>query len=186
MEGVPEGWSVKEFTGHAVVDLVRDDGQPALRLSSERASFALYRDVVVDLTATPWLTWSWKVTRLPHNGDVRSRATDDQAAQVYVIFPKWPAPLSHSDVLGYVWDSRAPVDTRVISPKANNVRVIVLQSGEGKGAWRRETRNVAADYAAVFGGTPPRVGKIALMIDSNDTRADAESLFGELVFSPRR
>jgi hypothetical protein len=186
MEGVPEGWSVKEFAGHAVVGLVRDEGQPALRLTSERASFALYRDVVVDLGATPWLTWSWKVTRLPHNGDVRSRASDDQAAQVYVIFPKWPAPLSHSDVLGYVWDSRAPVDTRVTSPKAENVRVIVLQSGDGKGAWRREARNVAADYAAVFGGAVPRVGKIALMIDSNDTRSDAESLFGELAFAPRR
>ena len=186
MDGVPLGWYVKEFTGRAVVEVVRDKGQTALRLSSERASFALYRDVVVDLATTPRLTWSWKVTRLPHNGDVRSRATDDQAAQVYVIFPKWPAPLSHSDVLGYIWDSRAPVDTRVTSPKADNVRVIVLASGEGRGAWRREDRDVAADYTAAFGRKPPRVGKIALMIDSNDTRSDAESLFGELAFSPRR
>jgi hypothetical protein len=186
MEGVPEGWYVKEFTGRAVVDVVRDKGQTALRLSSERASFALYRDVVVDLATTPWLTWSWKVTRLPQGGDVRAGATDDQAAQVYVIFPRWPAPLSHSDVLGYIWDSRAPVDTRVTSPKAGNVRVIVVESGEGRGTWRRQQRDVAADYAAVFGGKPPRVGKIALMIDSNDTRSDAESLFGELAFSPRR
>ena len=184
VDGVPEGWSLKEFSGNAVVSLVRDDGQTALRLTSARTSFALYRDVIVDLVATPWLTWSWKVTRLPSGGDVRSSATDDEAAQVYVIFPRWPAPLSQSDVLGYVWDTRAPVDTQITSPKAANVRIIVLRSGDGGGAWRREARDVAADYAAAFGRTAPRVGKIALMIDSNDTRTEAEALFGELAFSP--
>ena len=187
MEGVPPGWQLKEFAGHALVELVRDDGQTALRLRSDHASFALYRDVIVDLDATPRLAWSWKVTRITRDGDVRARATDDEAAQVYVIFPRWPAPLSQSDVIGYVWDSRAPVDTRVTSPKADNVRVIVVASGvEGAGTWRREVRNVAEDYAAVFGGKPPRVGKVALMIDSNDTRTDAEPLFGELTFLPAR
>jgi hypothetical protein len=186
-EGVPDGWQVKEFSGRAVVALVRDEGQTALRLTSDHASFALYRDVVVDLGATPRLAWSWKVSKLPRDGDVRVRAMDDQAAQVYVIFPRWPSPLSQSDVIGYVWDSRAPVDTRVKSPKADNVRVVVLESGPARsGGWRREERNVAADYVAVFGRKPPRVGKIALMTDSNDTRTDAEALFGELAFLPAR
>ena len=186
-EGVPLGWQLKEFTGRAAVDLVRDDGQVALRLRSDRSSFAIYRDVVVDLTKTPRLAWTWKVQRLPRDGDVRARATDDQAAQVYVIFPRWPDPLGQSDVLGYVWDSRAPVDTRVTSPKAANVRVIVIESGkENLGTWRRVLRHVAEDYAAVFGRKAPRVGKIALMVDSNDTRSDAETLFGELTFLPPR
>ena len=187
VEGVPDGWQLREFAGRALVDLVRDDGQTALRLKSDHASFALYRDVIVDLAVTPRLAWSWKVTRLPREGDVRARITDDQAAQVYVIFPRWPAPLSQSDVIGYVWDSRAPVDTRVTSPKADNVRVIVVESGAaGAGTWRREVRNVAEDYATAFGGKPPRVGKVALMIDSNDTRTEAEALFGELTFLPAR
>jgi DUF3047 family protein len=187
VEGVPEGWRVKEFFGHAQVALVRDEGQAALRLTSDHASFALYRDVVVDLDATPRLTWSWKAARLPRDGDVRVRAMDDEAAQVYVIFPRWPSPLTHSDVIGYVWDSHAPVGTRVTSPKAGNVRVIVLQSGPDRSArWRREERDVAADYRALFGRTPPWVGKIAVMTDSNDTRAEAEALFGELSFLPPR
>lgn len=187
VEGVPLGWQLKEFTGRSTVELIRDDGQIALRLRSDRSSFAIYRDVVVDLTKTPRLAWTWKVRRLPGDGDVRARATDDQAAQVYVIFPRWPDPMSQSDVLGYVWDSRAPVDTRVTSPKAANVRIIVIESGKGNlDTWRRELRDVAEDYAAVFGHKAPRVGKIALMIDSNDTRSDAETLFGELTFLPPR
>jgi Protein of unknown function (DUF3047) len=42
---------------------------------------------------------------------------------------------------------------------------------------------VAADYTALFGRQPPRVGKLAVMVDSNDTRGDAEALFGDLTFA---
>src|SRR5439155_169145 len=78
-EGIPAGWTAKEFVGHASVELVRDEARLALRLRSERSSFALYRDVVVDLNEFPFLSWSWKVVRLPADGDVRDRAADDQA-----------------------------------------------------------------------------------------------------------
>ena len=183
-DGVPRGWQLKEFAGKAAVELVRSDGRLAVRLRSDRASFALHRDVVVDLTELPYLTWSWKVTRLPAAGDVRESARDDQAAQVYVVFPRWPSPRTASDVIGYVWDSRAPVGTQLTHPKAPNVRIIVVESGRGKlDTWQRYQRNVAEDYAAIFGRPPPRVGKLALMVDSNDTRDEAEALIGELIFS---
>ena len=183
-EGVPRGWHLKEFAGQAAVDLVRSDGRLAIRLRSQQASFALHRDVVVDLGAFPYLTWSWKVTQLPAAGDVRDTARDDQAAQLYVVFPRWPSPRSASDVIGYVWDSRAPVGTRLRHPKAPNVRIVVVESGTEKlDVWQRYQRNVAADYAALFGQPAPRVGTLALMVDSNDTRAAAEALVADLAFS---
>jgi hypothetical protein len=183
-EGVPPGWMLKEFTGHAAIELVRADGRLAARLRSDRASFALYRDVVVGLREFPYLSWSWKVLKLPAGGDVREATRDDQAAQVYVIFPRWPSPRTASDVLGYVWDSRAPVGTRIKSPRADNVRIVVVESGGARlNEWHAYERNVAADYAALFGRQPPRVGKLAVMIDSNDTRGEAEALFGDLIFA---
>jgi len=187
VEGIPAGWTLKEFVGRASVELVRDGTRLALRLRSERSSFALYRDVVVDLNEFPFLSWSWTVVRLPAEGDVRERASDDQAAQVYVIFPRWPSPVRNSDVIGYVWDSRAPVGTRVTSTKAGNVKIIVVASGRSPGAtWRVEHRQVAQDYAALFGRQPPRVGQVAVMIDTNDTRGAAEALVGDLVFARTR
>jgi len=183
-EGVPAGWGLREFAGRASVELVRGEAGMALQLRSSGASFALYRDVIVDLKEFPLLTWSWKVVRLPAAGDVRQSATDDEAAQVYVVFPRWPAPLTSSDVVGYVWDSRAPVGTQLTNPKAANVRIIVVESGTARlGTWQRQKRNVAADYVALFGRQPPRVGQVAVMIDSDDTRSEAEALIGDLVFS---
>jgi len=186
-EGIPAGWTAREFVGQASVELVRDEARLAVRLKSERSSFALYRDVVVDLNEFPFLTWAWKVVRMPADGDVRERAVDDQAAQVYVIFPRWPAPLQNSDVVGYVWDSRAPVGTQVTSTQAANVKIIVVASGRDQGdTWRVEQRDVAKDYAALFGRPAPRVGQVALMIDSNDTKEAAEALIGDLIFARTR
>jgi len=116
--------------------------------------------------------------------DVREATRDDQAAQVYVIFPRWPSPRTASDVLGYIWDSRAPVGTRIKSPRADNVRIVVVESGargSTSGAptsatWPPTTRRSS-------GRQPPRVGKLAVMIDSNDTRGEAEALFGDLIFA---
>lgn len=183
-EGVPRGWQLKEFAGQAAVEIVRSEGRIAMRLRSDRASFAVHRDVVVDLKTFPYLTWSWKVTQIPAAGDVRDSARDDQAAQLYVVFPRWPSPRTASDVIGYVWDSRAPAGTRLTHPKANNVRIVVVESGRtALDSWRRYQRNVADDYVALFGRPAPRVGKVALMVDSNDTGAEAESLVGDLFFS---
>jgi hypothetical protein len=183
--GVPTGWGLTPFAGSdASVELVRADGRVALRLRSQQNSFALHRDLIVDVRQYPTLTWSWKVARLPTGGDVRDAGRDDQAAQVYVVFPRWPAPRTSSDVIGYVWDSRAPVGTTLTHPKARNVRIVVLESGPGRlETWVREQRNVAEDYQALFGRQPPRAGKLVLMIDSNDTRTEAEALFGDLTFS---
>jgi hypothetical protein len=183
--GTPTGWELREFTGEASVEVVRADGNLALRLRSDKSSFALHRDVVLDVRRQPILTWTWKVARLPAGGDVRDPHRDDQAAQVYVLFPRWPSPRTTSDVIGYVWDSRAPVGTTLVHPRAPNVRIVVLQSGTARlGTWVREQRNVAADFRALFGREPTRVGKVAVMTDSNDTRGDAEALFGELMFAP--
>jgi hypothetical protein len=185
--GVPSGWTTKEFVGRASVELVRDDNRLALRLRSEQTSFALYRDVVVELREFPFLSWSWKVVRLPEGGDVRERARDDQAAQLYVIFPRWPSPLRSSDVLGYVWDTRAPVGTRLTSTQAPNVKVIVVASGSAqRGVWRLEQRPIVQDYVALFGRQPPRVGRVAVMIDTNDTRGAAEALVGDITFARER
>jgi hypothetical protein len=182
--GTPMGWELREFAGRAEIELIRGERGLAVSLRAERASFALYRDLVVGLEEFPALGWSWKVARLPVGADVRQAGRDDQAAQVYVVFPRWPSPRTQSDVIGYVWDTTAPVGTTLRSAKAANVRIVVVESGPaGLGVWRRQWRNVAADYRALFGRPAPRAGAIAVMIDSNDTASSAEAAVGDLMFA---
>ena len=71
----------------------RSGGGPGISHQSTASAFALHRDVVVDPSVQPRLAWSWKVTRLPSDGDARDPERNDQAIGLYVAFPRWPAPL---------------------------------------------------------------------------------------------
>ena len=63
------------------------------------------------------------------------------------------------------------------------VNYIVVRSGNGKlNNWITEERNVLADYRKVFNQEPPVVGGIVLVIDSDDTRSQAESFFAQIEF----
>ncbi len=180
---LPPGWELKRFAGRPQFEVISDEGRTVFHLATRGASFALHRDVVVDLEQFPILSWSWKVARLPTRGDVRQRQTDDQAAQIYVIFPHSPSPRTSSDVLGYVWDSHAPVGLQIPSPQASNVKITVLESGDRKsGIWVAEQRNIRDDYLRLFGKTPPMAGKVAIMTDSDDTQGQSQAFFDELMF----
>src|SRR5215471_7964370 len=77
----PADWSIK--VNHGKPDLsVCGDSDSCLHLKSVKASFGLERKVDVDIAQLPWLSWKWKVTRLPADADFRHAWTDDQAAQV--------------------------------------------------------------------------------------------------------
>lgn len=116
---------------------------------------------------------------------MRSSSKDDQAAQIYVIFPKFPA-MTNSRVLGYIWDSSAPKNSMLTSTKFSKSKYVVIRSGQnGLGKWFSEKRNVYADYKNLFKEEPPKVGRVSVMIDSDDTKSSAESFFGDIFFSKK-
>ena len=180
---LPREWALKEFTGSAKVRVEKVGSHFAVRLSSDQASFSLHKDVVVDVTQYSYLSWAWRVDRLPRSGDARQKETDDQAAQLYVVFPRFPA-LVRSQIIGYIWDSTAPAGTVLNSTSNPLVKLIVLRSGVDRlGQWTVETRNVLEDYRRLFGGAPPKVGRVSLLINSQHTKSAAESWFAGLVFT---
>jgi len=160
-------------------------GTGVVRLESEETSFALHRQVEVDLAAFPYLTWTWRVDVLPEGGDVRRREADDQAAQLYVVFPRFPAML-RSRILGYVWDATAPAGSSLVSATTSLARIVVVESGPAKaGRWIEETRNIREDYRRLFHEDPPRVGKVSVLINSQHTRSRAVAWFGPIRFAPQ-
>lgn len=181
---LPLGWSVKEFTGKADVGLEKVGRLFAVRLSSNRSSFSLHRGMDVDIAEYPYLSWAWRVDRLPPRGDGRRSDTDDQAAQLYVVFPGFPAPFQ---IIGYTWDSTAPAGTVFRSSKNPMVKMMVLRSGPAQiGEWIWESRNVMEDFRKLFKEDPTEVMAIALLANSQNTQSSSESRFASLVFSRDR
>ncbi len=164
-----------------------ENGNKVLRLLSRQSSFALKKELEIDLKKYPVITWRWKVTRLPKGGDVRRKDKDDQAAQLYLHFAKFPKTVNFWEI-GYIWDSLAPKGSMLPSQNiyGSRVQYIVLQSGPQKlGQWVSERRNVYQDHKRLFGKEPPELQGIILMIDSDNTNSSAECYFDDLVFQER-
>lgn len=183
-KGIPEGWQGQTW-GSPRYDfvIVNNPEGRALHMKSDNEGSTISKEIKVDPREYPILQWRWKVTRLPRGGDSRRKETDDQAAQLYVLFPRFPAAV-RSRVIGYVWDSTAPAGTTVRSQKSGTVTYIVVRSGEADlGRWITETRNVLEDYRRIYGEEPGEtVGGVSVAIDSNDVKSSAEAFIGEIVF----
>jgi hypothetical protein len=184
--GIPSGWTGEGFGRRADYDFTIEQAGDArvLHLKSNDEHSTIVRDITgkVRLKETPILEWTWKANILPTGGDVRHKKTTDIAAQLYIIWPRFPA-LLRSRIIGYVWDATTPAATMVKSEKTGTVTFIVLRSGtKDLGKWLTERRNVAEDYRDIFGEFPANPTAITISIDSNDTRSSAESFMGPIVF----
>ena len=183
--GIPPGWQGQNW-GSPTYDftIVRDGDRNVLHLESANDSSTISTDIKgkVALARTPVLEWSWKVVTLPRGGDSRRKETDDQAAQLYMVWPRFPQAV-RSRIIGYVWDTSAPAGTITQSQKTGTVTYVIVRSGDADlGRWMTERRNVAEDFRAIYGEAPDDPAALSVAIDSNDTQSVAESFMGPIVF----
>ena len=185
-KGIPDGWKGGQTWGFPKHDftIVDNDGRRVLHLRSKDETSTVSQDIKgkVKLKETPILEWSWKVVTLPKGADSRSKHTDDQAAQLYVAWPRFPQTV-RSRIIGYIWDTTAPQGLVVESEKTSTVTYVVVRSGPGElGKWLTERRNVVEDYRKIYGEEPDNPGAVSIAIDSDDTHSTAEAFFGAIVF----
>jgi hypothetical protein len=184
-KGIPPEWKGQQWGTPAYdITVEEDGGKKVLHLKSKNESSTISKEVKgkVNLKDTPILEWSWKMVTLPKGGNSCVKAVDDQAGQVFVMWPRFPEQV-RSRIIGYVWDTTQPVGTTCKSEKSGMVTYIVVRSGAGEaGKWVTERRNVAQDYKKVFGEDPENPGAVSVSIDSNDTSTVAESFMGAIAF----
>jgi hypothetical protein len=185
-KGIPDGWQGGQTWGLPQYDMTieENDGQRVVHLRSKIESSTVSKDIKgkIDLKETPILEWSWKAVTLPRGADSRKKNTDDQAAQLYVTWPRFPQAV-RSQIIGYIWDTSAPAGSFVKSQKTGMVTYVVVRSGPADlGKWLTERRNVADDYRKIYGEQPDGPGAISIALDSDDTSSSAESYFGRILF----
>ena len=185
-KGIPDGWKGGQTWGSPKYDftVVDNEGHRVFRLLSQNDSSMISRELngKINLKETPILEWSWRVVTLPKGADSRSKHTDDQAAQLYVAWPRFPQAL-RSRIIGYIWDTTAPAGLFVHSEKTGTVTYVVVRSGSAElGKWLTERRNVVEDYTKIYGEEPKNPGAVSVAIDSDDTNSQAEAFIGSIVF----
>ena len=185
-KGVPNGWRTPSPSWGSPkyeFEVVSESPARVLHLVSNGDSSTIIKEVKIDCKDYPVLQWRWKVIELPKGADSRKKATDDQAGQISVTFPRFPSA-ARSRIIDYVWDTTAPAGTIVKSQKSGLVTYVVMRSGDADiGKWITETRNVCEDYKKIYGEDPDeKIELVSIGIDSDDTRSRAESYVGEILF----
>jgi hypothetical protein len=189
---------------HTEYTLVADEGRTVLRARADASTAGIIRDLRVDPDTHPVLAWRWKAVRLPERGDLRTKAGDDFAARMYVVFDLRLAALPFGERFGvtmarliygedvpaaalcYVWATRAAVGTVAPNAYTGRVRMVVVDSGRANlGRWVAHERDVAADYRLAFGEVPPAVSGVVVSTDTDNTGEAAEAYYGDVAFRAR-
>jgi hypothetical protein len=184
-KGIPPEWKGQQWGSPAYDFTIEEDGgKKVFHMRSKDEGSTISKEIKgkVNLKETPTLEWSWKMVTLPKGGNSCVKATDDQAGQVFVTWPRFPEQV-RSRIIGYVWDTTQPAGTVCKSEKTGMVTYVVVRSGPADvGKWLTEQRNVREDFKKIYGEEPENPGAISLSIDSNDTHTQSESFVGALAF----
>jgi hypothetical protein len=185
--GTMTGWESRAFEGETRYALVTD---PELRTTvlaaaADQSASGRFRKIQVNLTKTPMLNWSWKVTNVLSGTDELKKSGDDFPARLYVVVERGPFGIS-SLSLNYVWSSHQAVGRRWNSPYSDQVVLLAADSGSEKlGSWVRHRRDLRADLRSAFGEDIAAIDAVAVMTDTDNSGGAAKAFYGDIWFSAR-
>jgi len=194
-----EGWEPFTLPGKkpTTYSWTEKDGRAALEATSERSASLWRKKLEPALPPVGEVSFSWWVQSLIPGASVADIDREDAVARVIFGFGGDIARLPLGTrmkfelaqtltgemppyaTLMYVWDSQLPVGTVVINPRSDRIRKIVVDSGPAQlHHWRDHKRDLAADFRRAFGEEPGPVMSMAVMTDSDNTRASAHTWYG--------
>lgn len=162
-------------------ELALDGGDLVLEVRSARAAGGLWRALEFEPSAVRAVSWRWRVADvIPGNTRERERRGDDYVARLFVMFEAEPFS-RRSRAICYVWASAEPLGAVFRSPYAENVAMVVLESGTSRvSGWVGEVRDAVADYVVAFGRNPTRITGVAVMVDTDDTQSRAIAWYDDI------
>ncbi len=179
---------------HTEYAIEADDDRAVLRAESRASASGLVSKDSFDVYAHPRMNWRWKVDNIYFNRNVREKDGDDYPIRIYVLFEYDPDKASFGQrvqyraarllygeypphrTLNYVWSSAEDTPDIYPNPFTDRARMIPLRRGPAHvGEWVEESVHIVEDYRRAFGEDPPRIARIAIMNDSDNTGEAAVS-----------
>lgn len=177
------GWKEKVFNQKTRYKLTKSPNGIVLSAQSKASASTFYKDLSVDLNVTPCLNWSWKVENALEGLSEKTKAGDDFAARVYVVF-SGGAAFWNTRALNYVWSGNNPIGTSWPNAYTKNSVNLVLESGQTRaGQWVKESRNVLKDVQRLINQDLDKADGVAVMTDTDNSQSKATAYFGDIYFS---
>jgi hypothetical protein len=174
-------WSQVVFEGETTYQLQHEATVAAAHSFQSASGLALEKPF--SLEQQPVLHWSWKVD-VPITSDIdeRSKSGDDFVARVYVVkkgFFPW-----QTLAINYVWARQAKQGEYWPNPYTSNAIMIALDSSSfEQGSWRSHQRNIQQDFLDYHGEKIDEIDAIAIMTDTDNTKAQAKAAYRDFYWS---
>ena len=179
-----DGWQHKSFQGETQYRLQPLDGITVLTADSHTAASGLFKQQVIDLTQTPFLNWSWRISKRLSGLDEQSKTGDDYAARMYVVVTGGLA-FWQTRAINYVWAGSSQKDS--VWPNAfagEHAMMLALRGPEAPlNAWQTEKRDIRADFKQLLGQNIQSIDGVAIMTDTDNSGGQASAAYGDIWFS---
>ncbi len=185
-------------------DVVPMDGKNVLRLRTDKSYGSLVHKLErLVPTATTSLAWRWRLDQPLARADLQTKAGDDAALKVCVLFDMPTDGLSFSErallgmarqvsgerlpaaTLCYIWDAKLPVDTVIDNPFSARLKYWVVDGVSG--GWTSHRRNIRQDFLRAFGhesAAVPPIEAVAVGADSDNTGGTSLGFLGDINLTP--
>ena len=195
-------WKVEQFDTSVAATRFQTrvwDGVAAVEAEARHSMSVLVRPINVNLEATPFLCWRWRVEASIARADIHTKAGDDYAARIYLMYRVADADLGFATrtklalaravrgnqvpdaAINYVWDNRSSVGTVVPNAYTDRAMMWVLRSGDTEAnRWVSERRDVRQDFKRAFGYLPTSFYAVGLATDTDNTGSSAKAGFADL------
>lgn len=186
-------WQSKEFSNLTHYEVIEYEKAKALRARSKKSASGLVLEQKIDLNKTPIMTWSWLTKNKLSRLNERTKQGDDYVARIYLVIDGgllvW-----NSKSINYVWSSNQVKGQVWDNPFAGSkVKMLAVQGKDASiNTWYQEQRNVYEDLIAIFGDKGSQkanlaayqyIDAVAIMTDTDNSQNQAETLYGDIIFT---
>jgi len=202
---VPAAWKpyiLSRLKRSTEYHIVQQEGRTVVRAVADRSASGISQPLSVNITPTPYITWSWNVSGILAEAN-NAQGPDDAPARVIVAFDgdksKWDfEDRAFADrirgwtghdipyaTLMYIWSNSEPVGTVITNRHTTRIKMIVAESGQQNlRTWVRERWNLVEDFKRAFGEDPGRVVSVGIMSDTDNTGERVVTYYGDIAFAP--
>jgi hypothetical protein len=173
----------KKYKGETTWTLGSNENGNFIKAEAEGRGSGLGKEVLIDLSKTPFINITWKVEKDLSGIVENSKKGHDYAARVFVIKKTGSTALSNR-AINYVFSSNNDVGKNWHSPYTKKSIDYVLSTTKNNlNTWVTVKAHVKDDFMKLHGIEVSDISGVAIMTDTDNSKLKAISYYQDIYFS---
>ena len=175
----------KKYKGETTWTLDSNENGNFIKAEAEGRGSGLGKEVLIDLSKTPFINITWKVEKDLSGIVENSKKGHDYAARVFVIKKTGSTALSNR-AINYVFSSNNEVGKNWPSPYTKrSIDNVLSSTKDNLNTWVTVKSNVKDDFMRLHGIEVMDISGVAIMTDTDNSKLKAISYYQDIYFSEK-